>query len=64
MLNNVNLFGGVKYSSGLLGIVKTIPYLCITESVNNPTGGATRVGESGLRPALIFFIKPRPLLRI
>ena len=51
---NVKLFGGVKYYS----------YLCITESVINPTGGATEVGESGLQPALIFFIKPRPLLRI
>jgi hypothetical protein len=39
-----------------------IHYLCITESVINPTGGATRVGESGRVSAYIFLYKPRLLL--
>jgi hypothetical protein len=42
MLINVKLIGGVDY----------ILYICITLPVDNPDGGATRVGESGLRPDL------------
>lgn len=32
-----------------------IHYLCITLPVDNPDGGATRVGESGRVSAYIFF---------
>ena len=48
MLNNVNMFGGEII----------IAYLCTTESVDNPTGGATKVGESGRSSAYIFLYNP------
>jgi hypothetical protein len=44
MLINVNIFGGVII----------IHYLCITLPVDNPDGGATRVGESGRMSAPYF----------
>jgi hypothetical protein len=54
MLNNVNIFGGV--------IIKL--YLCITESVINPTGGEPgggRVDSTALYKKINHII-PRPLL--
>ena len=59
-------FGGVIIMSSLLGIVKTITYLCTTESVINPTGGEPsggRVDSTALYKKINHII-PHPLLRI
>ena len=42
----------------MFGYVIYYPYLCITESVITPTGGASKVGESGLHSALYLYISP------
>jgi len=50
----------------LFGGVIIIHYLCITESVNNPTGGEPEGGrvDSTALYKKINHIIPRPLLRI
>jgi hypothetical protein len=52
MLINVNIFGGVII----------IHYLCITESVINPTGGEPGGGRVDSTALIFFLISPRPLL--
>jgi hypothetical protein len=49
-------FGGVRIILSLLGIVKTITYLCITESVDNPTGGEPEGGRVDSNLLIFFFI--------
>lgn len=42
----------------MFGQMKSYLYLCLTELVINPTGGATGVGESGRMSALYLYISP------
>ena len=51
------MFGYLIYYSNLFGIVKTIPYLCITESVINPTGGGPSGGRVDSTALYIFIYK-------
>ena len=52
------MFGYLIYYSNLFGIVKTIPYLCITESVITPTGGEPSGGRVDSTALYIYIYPP------